>query len=88
MTLLVTYASSYGSTQEMALTLADDLQAAGHKVDVRPVEEVTILDSYAAVIMGTPIHCGLLSRPMHQFLYKRVAMNMLRNTISRQKSMR
>lgn len=69
MTLLIAYASSYGSTQEMAQQLASDLMQAGHAVDLRPIEEVTTLQPYEAVILGTPIHCGLWARPMQQFLH-------------------
>jgi menaquinone-dependent protoporphyrinogen IX oxidase len=70
MTLLVAYASAYGSTHEMARRLTADLQHAGHMVDLRPVEEIQTLAPYQAVVIGTPIHCGLWARPMHQFLYR------------------
>lgn len=70
MTILVAYASSYGSTQEMARGLASDLKITGYAVDLSPVEEVTTLQPYQAVILGTPIHCGLWAKPMQQFLYR------------------
>jgi menaquinone-dependent protoporphyrinogen oxidase len=70
MTLLITYASSYGSTYEMARRLATQLQDEGHAIELCPVEDVHTLQAYEAVIVGSPIHCGLWARPMHQFLYR------------------
>ena len=70
MTLLITYASPHGSTAEMARTLAIQVRASGHEVDLIPVENITTLEGYKAVIMGAPIHCGVWVRPMYQFLYR------------------
>jgi len=70
MTLLVAYASLYGSTQEMAQTLTTFLRGAGHTVQLSPIDEFISPESYDAIILGSPIHCGLWARPMHQFLYQ------------------
>jgi len=71
MTLLVAYASLYGSTQEMAQTLTTILREAGYPTQLSPIEDVTALESYAAVILGSPIHCGLWAKPMQQFFYQK-----------------
>jgi menaquinone-dependent protoporphyrinogen oxidase len=70
MTLLVSYSSLYGSTQEMAQTLATFLRDVGYETQLCPIEDVTSLTPYTAIILGSPIHCGLWARPMHQFLYQ------------------
>ena len=40
MTLLVTYASKHGSTQEIAERIAAKLRQMGQEADVHPVDEV------------------------------------------------
>jgi menaquinone-dependent protoporphyrinogen oxidase len=68
MTLLVTYASAHGSTQEMAQHLAAQLQLSGFAIDLKPVDEVKTLENYTAVILGSPIHCGLWMPNMHMWV--------------------
>jgi menaquinone-dependent protoporphyrinogen oxidase len=50
--VLVTYASAYGSTQEVAEAIADRLRAA-YAVDVRPLREASDLSPYTAVVVGS-----------------------------------
>lgn len=54
--ILVTFATRYGSTQETAETIASILREQGHAVDVRSLSEVRSLADYAAVIVGAPIY--------------------------------
>lgn len=53
--VLIAYASMHGSTGEVADAVAKDLCAAGASVDVRPVETVTDLGPYRAVVVGSAI---------------------------------
>ena len=54
--ILVTYASSYGSTQEVAEFVAATLRTQGVEVDLRPIREVRALAGYRAVVLGAPFY--------------------------------
>jgi len=54
-TVLVAYASQYGSTSGLADVIAQGLHRAGTPTEVRRVEHVTDLTPYRAVIIGAPI---------------------------------
>ena len=53
--ILVAYATQYGSTQEVAETIASTLRESGLEVDVRPARDVHTLDGYRAVVLGAPL---------------------------------
>ena len=53
--ILVTFATIYGSTQEVAEAIADVLREGGAEVDLRPASEVRTLDGYRAVVLGAPL---------------------------------
>jgi len=54
-TILVTYATRSGSTAEVAHAIGDILQTHAFKVDVLPMQEVTDIASYDAVVAGSAI---------------------------------
>ena len=54
----VVAASKHGSTSEIADTVADELRQAGLEVDRRAAEEVTSLDGFDAVVLGSPVYGG------------------------------
>ena len=54
--VLVTYASQFGSTGEVATAIAQTLCATGIAVDVKLVTHVNDLSLYRAVIVGAPVH--------------------------------
>jgi menaquinone-dependent protoporphyrinogen oxidase len=53
--ILVTYASRLGSTAGVAGAIGKTLTESGAQVEVRPMQEVTDLSSYAAVVAGSAI---------------------------------
>jgi menaquinone-dependent protoporphyrinogen oxidase len=55
-TVLVAYASKMGSTQEIATEIAAVLAAAGLDARVRDAAEVSNLDGYDAVVLGSAIY--------------------------------
>jgi len=57
-TILVAYATRYGSTAEVAEVVSDELRKSGATVDLRRVDEVDDLTPYRAVILGSPIYMG------------------------------
>lgn len=54
--VLVAYATRYGSTQEVAEAIAATLRERGLAVDIQPVQDVQSLDQYRAVILGAPLY--------------------------------
>jgi menaquinone-dependent protoporphyrinogen oxidase len=56
MAVLVAYASALGSTREIAEHVASRLAAALGEVECRPVEEVSSVSGYEAVVAGSAIH--------------------------------
>lgn len=54
--ILVGYATRYGSTREVAETIANVLREDGLAVDVQPLREVRTLYTYSAVILGAPLY--------------------------------
>jgi menaquinone-dependent protoporphyrinogen oxidase len=56
MRILAGYASSHGSTAEIAHRIAGALQRADWAVDVLPVREIADPGAYDAVVLGSAIH--------------------------------
>lgn len=73
--VLVTYATRYGSTQEVAEKVAATLRERGLEVDVQPVQNVHTLGGYRAVVLGAPFYLSHWHRDARHFLAKqRVAL--------------
>ncbi len=53
--ILVGYATRYGSTQEVAQAIAETLQEGGYEVTLQPLREVKSLEGCRAVVMGAPL---------------------------------
>lgn len=56
--ILVAYASKCGSTGEVAQAIGEALEKMGAAVEVRPVQEVSSLDGYGAVVIGSAVRAG------------------------------
>jgi menaquinone-dependent protoporphyrinogen oxidase len=54
--VLVAYATRYGSTQEVAEVVAATLRERGLAVDIQPAREVRSLEGYRAVVLGAPFY--------------------------------
>jgi menaquinone-dependent protoporphyrinogen oxidase len=54
--VLVAYATRYGSTQEVAEAVAAMLRERGLEVDIQPMREVRTLEDYRAVVLGAPLY--------------------------------
>ena len=54
--ILVAYATRYGSTQEVAEAVAVTLRERGLAVDIQPMREVRTLEGYGAVVLGAPLY--------------------------------
>ena len=67
-TMLVAYATKYGSTRDVAERVAGVLGDLGWAVDVQPVESVKDLSSYSAVTLGAPYYFGKMLKTGIAFL--------------------
>jgi menaquinone-dependent protoporphyrinogen oxidase len=54
--ILVAYATRYGSTQEVAEAVASTLRECGLGVDLEPMRQVRTLEGYRAVVLGAPLY--------------------------------
>jgi menaquinone-dependent protoporphyrinogen oxidase len=54
--ILVTYATRYGSTQEVAEAVAATLRECGLEVAIQPMRDVRTLEGYRAVVLGAPLY--------------------------------
>jgi menaquinone-dependent protoporphyrinogen oxidase len=66
--ILLAYASRFGSTQEVAETIAAALREAGLEVHLQPMQEVKSLDRYDAVVLGAAIYNAKWNADAHQFV--------------------
>jgi menaquinone-dependent protoporphyrinogen oxidase len=68
MKLLVTYASKYGSTAEIAEVLGKELQKRSYEVEVKPVDKVDNLEGYDGFVIGSALYAGGWMKPAANFL--------------------
>ena len=68
--ILVSYATTHGSTQEVAEVLAATIRDQGVAADVQPARSVKILDGYNAVILGSALYIGHAQKDALKFLYR------------------
>lgn len=54
-TVLVCYATKYGSTKETAEVIAESLRDAGLQVEIQPAHSVNQIDQYELIILGAPL---------------------------------
>ncbi len=66
--VLVTYASKYGSTGEVAEAIATVLRNRGLDAVVQPVESVKDLDGFSAVVLGVALYFFRWRGSAHKFL--------------------
>lgn len=66
--ILVTYASKYGATREIAEKIGTTLRDAGLQAEVNPVGGVHDLNAYQAVILGSAVYIGKWQKEAVKFL--------------------
>jgi menaquinone-dependent protoporphyrinogen oxidase len=66
--ILVTYASTHGSTHEIAEVITETLNNHGLVVDLLPMRKVRSLDKYHAVVLGAPIYIFRWHKDAQRFL--------------------
>ena len=66
--VLVTYATKYGATAEIAEKIGQVLREAGLRTDVLPTNRVSDLYTYKAVVLGSAVYIGRWRRQAAKFL--------------------
>ena len=66
--VLVGYATRYGSTQQVAEAIAETLRESGLTVDLYPLRQVRSLAGYSAVVMGAPLFMFRWHKDARRFL--------------------
>lgn len=66
--ILVTYASKYGATKDIAEKVGQVLRQAGFQVDILPVKDVHDLTPYRVVVMGCAVYIGKWLKEIGDFL--------------------
>jgi menaquinone-dependent protoporphyrinogen oxidase len=67
MKVLVTAATRYGATGEIAQTIGEVLREHGHDTTVGPPEDVTV-DGYDAVVLGSAVYAGRWLKPARELV--------------------
>ena len=68
MKTLVTYASKYGGTEEIAQKITHVLEEHGFTVDLEPVNQVRSIENYQIVILGSGVYIGGWIRSAVKFI--------------------
>jgi len=68
--ILVAYATWAGSTREIAEEIANILQENSFQVNIQSAKNITNINEYDAVILGTSIHAGQTVGSFRKFLKK------------------
>ena len=68
--VLVTFATRYGSTREVAQSIADTLKESGIEVDFQLIREVRSVEKYQAVVLGAPLYMFRWHKDARRFLSK------------------
>ena len=66
--ILVTFASKYGSTGEIAQKIGEELIREGYMTDVLPVKEVESPGDHRAMVLGSALYMGRLRKEAVRFL--------------------
>jgi menaquinone-dependent protoporphyrinogen oxidase len=66
--VLVAYATRYGSTRQVAEVVAATLGEGGLAVDLEPMQEVRTLEGYSAVVLGAALYIGRWHKDARRFL--------------------
>jgi len=66
--ILLAYATRFGSTQEVTEAIAAVLHEHGFNIEVRPVQDVDTLEAYDAIVVAAAIYNARWHSEAHRFL--------------------
>jgi menaquinone-dependent protoporphyrinogen oxidase len=73
MKVLVSAASKYGATGEIAQAVADVLAAKGLQVTVAPPDQVGAIEQFDAVVLGSAVYMGQWMKPARELAERQAA---------------
>ena len=68
MTVLIAVASKHGSTKGIAEAIADEMRSTGIDADVRDIVDVTDVNRYDAVVLGSAVYMGRWMQEAQRFV--------------------
>ena len=68
MKVLVAVASKHGATLEIGQVIEASIQSAGLDVELKRVEEVSMMSPYDAFVIGSGVYAGHWMRPAREFI--------------------
>lgn len=72
MTVLIVYASYYGSTERCAYKIKEKIKVGTSVISNISFNDVTNLSDYDKIIIGTPIHINRIHKSIKKFLEKNI----------------
>ena len=66
--ILIAYGTKHGATEEIAQAIAEEIERAGNDVDCVRAEQVSGIDSYDAVVLGSAVYMGRWRAPARKLL--------------------
>jgi menaquinone-dependent protoporphyrinogen oxidase len=66
--VMVVFATRYGSSEEVAVSVADVLRESGFAVDLQPAANVSSVEGYTAVALVAALYMGRLHKDARRFL--------------------
>jgi menaquinone-dependent protoporphyrinogen oxidase len=72
MRVLVTAASKYGATEEIAKEIGNVIAAQGHDVSVRAIDQLTEIGESDAVVVGSAVYAGHWLKSAKEFVEQHV----------------
>jgi menaquinone-dependent protoporphyrinogen oxidase len=67
-TVLIAWATRYGSTREVAEAVAETLREHGATVEVKPAKDAAVHDGHGGVVLATPFYMGTMLNDAARFL--------------------
>ncbi len=68
MKVLVAVASKHGATTEIGQVIEASIRSSGLEVELKPIEDVTTLSPYGAVVIGSGVYSGHWMRAAREFV--------------------
>ena len=66
--VLVTWATRFGSTEEVAQEVAAVLRQSGQAVEARRIADIETIEPYCAIVLGCALYAGHIHRDARRFL--------------------
>ncbi|MBN1166972.1 MAG: flavodoxin [Methanospirillaceae archaeon] len=69
-TILVTYKTRTATTAEISQAIGNELTSMGHDIFISPIQEVSSIEKYDAIVFGAPVYMGHVEKELFSFVKK------------------